>query len=62
MTNEQVLTMLEHAIEHLRQSNAYWDNEDYLPTERAILTLQEAKHHFVCEHVGMLAYRFYCAR
>lgn len=42
MTNESALTMVEHAIEHLRQSDAYWHNEDYLPTERAINTLFEA--------------------
>jgi hypothetical protein len=42
MTNEQAFTMIEHAIVHLKQSDAYWDNEEYLPTERAINTLYEA--------------------
>lgn len=44
MNNETVLTLLEHAIEHLRQSDMYWHNEDYLPCERAIITLTEAWH------------------
>jgi hypothetical protein len=42
MTNEQVLTMLENAIDHLLYSDEYWHNEDYLAIERAMTTLREA--------------------
>jgi len=42
MDNETVSTMLEHAIEHERQSSWYWDNVYYLFSERAINTLLEA--------------------
>jgi hypothetical protein len=42
MSNEQALTIIEHAINHLKLSDAYWHNEDYLGIERAITILHEA--------------------
>jgi hypothetical protein len=42
MTNEQALTLLEHAEYHLLKDDDYWREDGYTAVEQALVTIREA--------------------